>query len=291
MSTPHASVLIPTHNPGPAIELVLRSVFEQQPGADFEFEVLVVDSSSPQIDVDRMRAFPIRFHRIAKADFGHGRTRNLLAQLARGDVLLFMSQDAQPASPTWMRTLVEPLADSMVAGVYARQIPTRTADPLIRFFLGRTYSAQPARRRAAKRGGVRIQDIFFSNVSSAIRRDVWKQFPFREDVIMSEDQYWARDVLRAGYEVVYQPAAQVYHSHNYSLRGLFLRNWQSGASLRGLIADPPISIGLRGASYVLAQAVYLLRSGRVQWLPYMLVYEATKALGFSLGMRFGPRRA
>jgi rhamnosyltransferase len=106
---------------------------------------------------------------------------------------------------------------------------------------------------------------------------------------MSEDQYWAHDVLRAGYDVVYHPAAQVYHSHNYSLQTLFRRNWQSGASLRGLIADSPAAIARRGLTYVRRQSSYLLRGGRPHWLPYMLVYETTKALGFSLGMRFGQR--
>jgi rhamnosyltransferase len=286
---PRASVLIPTHNPGRSIERVLKAIFAQQ--ADLDFEVVVVDSTSPPVDVERMRAFPIRFEQIPQADFGHGRTRNLLAQLAQGELLLYLSQDAEPVSPRWMSTLLEPLAESVVAGAYARQIPRPGADPLIRFFLAQTYGPAPARRRVAHRQPLGIQDIFFSNVSSAIRRDVWERIPFRNDVVMSEDQYWAHDALRAGYEVVYHPTACVYHSHNYSLRTLFRRNWLSGASLRGLIADRPLAIARRGLAYSAGQATYLVRSGRAQWLPYMLVYEATKALGFSMGIRFGRQRA
>jgi rhamnosyltransferase len=291
VGSPRASVLIPTYNPGPGIDRVLGAVFAQQPGDNFDFEVVIVDSSSSPADVERMRAFPVRFEQIPKAEFGHGRTRNVLAELARGDMLLYMSQDAVPASQHWMRTLVEPLAEPAVAGAYARQIPRPNADPLIRFFLARTYGPRSVRRRVVHTDAVSIEDIFFSNVSSAIRRDVWKRFPFREGVVMSEDQYWACDVLRAGYEVVYQPRAQVYHSHNYSLRALFRRNWQSGASLRGLIGDSPSDIGRRGLSYVGGQAQFLVRNGRAYWLPYMLVYEGIKALGFSLGMRFGRQRA
>jgi hypothetical protein len=44
-------------------------------------------------------------------------------------------------------------------------------------------------------------------------------------------------------------------------------------------------------SYIGGQAVFLLHTGCPHWLPYMLVYELTKALGFSMGMRFGPQRA
>lgn len=288
LDRPHVSVLIPTYHPGPGIVRVLESVAAQR--VEVPYEVVIVDSTSPQDDVERMRSYPIRFHQIRPDEFGHGRTRNLLADLARGEVLLYLSQDAEPASDHWMSRLLQALNDESVAGAYARQIARPGADPLIRFFLERTYGPTPACRRLAASASVRIDDIFFSNVSSAIRRDVWKQHPFRDDVIMSEDQYWAFDVLRAGYDVVYAPQAQVYHSHNYTLPSLFRRNWQSGASLSGLIADSPRAIARRGLAYVTDQARFLVLSGRAHWLPYMLVYEATKAAGFSMGMRFGQQR-
>jgi rhamnosyltransferase len=267
---------------------VLERVATQK--VDVAFEVVIVDSSSPADDVARMCSYPVRFQQITSAEFGHGRTRNLLASLAKGEVLLFLSQDAEPASELWMRRLLQPLRDARVAGAYARQIPRSTADPLMRFFLERTYGPRPAWRRLSGSANVSIDDIFFSNVSSAIRRDVWQLHPFRDDVVMSEDQYWAFDVLSAGFDVAYVPEAQVYHSHNYSLPILFRRNWQSGASLRGLIADTPAAIAGRGVSYILDQARFLVLDGRAHWLPYMLVYEATKAAGFSMGMRFGQQR-
>jgi rhamnosyltransferase len=280
VTRPFASVLIPTRNPGPGIERVLQATFDQRPG--FPFEVVIVDSGSTQTDLAAMQRFPVHVHQIAPAEFGHGRTRDLLASLARGRVLMYLSQDAEPASPDWMATLVAVLADPKVAGAYARQIPRPDADPLIRFFLAKTYGSGPVRRRMQHDGPPRINDIFFSNVSSALRRDVWERVPFR-DVIMSEDQYWAYDALSAGYEVAYEPAARVYHSHNYSLRTLFRRNWQSAASLRGLIADSPSAIARRGLGYILEEALFLVREGRARWLPYMLVYEATKSLGFAMG--------
>jgi rhamnosyltransferase len=288
-SSPEASVLIPTRNPGPDIERVLRAVFSQRPG--FAFEVVIVDSGSTEPELAAMRRFPVRLHRIPPSEFNHGGTRNLLASLATGRLLLYLSQDAEPASHDWMGALVAPLDEPRVAGAYARQLPRPDADPLIRFFLAETYGPRPARRQARPEGRLGIRDMFFSNVSSAIRRDVWERIPFRDDVVMSEDQYWAHDALRAGYEVVYEPAACVYHSHNYSLRALFRRNWLSGASLRGLIADRPLAIGRRGLAYTAGQTGYLVRSGRAHWLPYMLVYEMTKALAFGLGIRFGQQRA
>ncbi|MCA1648158.1 MAG: glycosyltransferase [Chloroflexi bacterium] len=284
---PHASVLIPTRQPGPAIRDVLASIFSQHTA--FEYEVVIVDSGSRPHELQLMRSFPVRLHEIPPAEFGHGRTRNLLGHLARGQVLLYLSQDAEPATSSWMQTLATSI-NGHVAGSYARQLPRPDADPLMRFFLRTTYGPTPARRQLAARGLPRLGDIFFSNVSSALRHDAWLKVPFRENVVMSEDQYWAFDALRAGYEVIYEPAAQVYHSHNYTLRGLFRRNWLSGASLRGLTADSSAAVARRGLVYVAAEARYLVQQRNVRWLPYMLLYEATKALGFALGSAPRPLR-
>jgi rhamnosyltransferase len=261
---------------------VLEAVFGQR--VDCAFEVVIVDSGSCADDLARMQRFPTRLHQIPGSEFGHGRTRNMLGRLARGEVLLYLSQDAEPASADWMATLLGALADAPhVAGAYARQIPRTGADPLIRFFLSATYGPRPARRRLADRHRPSIDEIFFSNVSSAIRREVWECVPFREHVLMSEDQYWAYDALQAGYEVVYLPAAQVYHSHNYTLRTLYARNWLSGASLRGLIADSRRAVLRRGLAYVAHEALTLVRQGHATWLPYMLLYESVRSAAFAFG--------
>ena len=49
-------------------------------------------------------------------DFGHGRTRNLAAELARGEVLAFLTQDATPAEG-WLAAHLEALALAPGRGV------------------------------------------------------------------------------------------------------------------------------------------------------------------------------
>ncbi len=286
MGEPRVSVLIPTRAPGEGIVGVLGAVFEQV--VPFPFEVVVVDSGSDEGELALMRRFPVRLERIAPEAFGQGRTRNMLAGLARGELLFFLSQDAQPATRDWMAALAGAVEEPGVAGAYARQIPRPDADPLARFFLAETYGPTPARRRLEPGHAARIGRIFFSNVSSAIRREVWRAVPFR-DVVMSEDQYWAHDVLRRGWEIVYAPAAQVQHTHRYDLRGLFRRNYLSGASLRGLIADPSWAVARRGLGYVVGETRFLVREGRAAMLPYMLAYEATRSAAFALGAWRGGR--
>jgi hypothetical protein len=72
------------------------------------------------------------------------------------------------------------------------------------------------------------------------------------------------------------------------------RERRSSASLRGRIADRPATIGQRGAARVRDEARLLAARRRVALLPALLADEATRAVGFALGIRFGrpvaPRR-
>jgi len=206
----------------------------------------------------------------------------------QGQALVFLTQDAQPASRDWLERLVAAIAEPRVAGAYSRQVPRRDADPFISFFLTQTYGNSEFRIRNSKR--LAPGAILFSNVGSAIRRDAWERVPFR-DVVMSEDQYWAWDALRAGYELAYEPAARVLHSHNYSLPALFRRNWLSGASLRGLVSGSASQAARHGAKYLAGEALCLLRNKAAARLPRMLAYEAVRSTAFWLGLRFGAAAA
>ncbi len=275
-------MLLPVRQPGATIGAVLEAVFGQE--APFEFEVRIVDSGSSASELELMRRYPVELTEISAEEFNHGRTRNLLASQAQGEALVFLTQDAEPDGPDWLATLVAPLDDLAVAGVYSRQVARADASLPMRFFLEEIYPPAAARRRTD--APMSIDDMFFSNVGSAIRREVWRRLPFPE-VVMSEDQYWAAAALRAGYELVYEPAARVRHSHNYTLGSLFRRNALSGASLKGLIADGSQRIAGRGLSYIAREAAFLARNGALTWLPYMLAYEATKAAGFAWGFYTG----
>jgi hypothetical protein len=46
-----------------------------------------------------------------------------------------------------------------------------------------------------------------------ISRSVWEKFPFDETVTNIEDRVWGKEVLDAGYKIIYEPAAAVYHHH------------------------------------------------------------------------------
>lgn len=280
------SVVIPVKNGGADLERCLAAIGRQ--AVDVPVETIVVDSSSTDSSAEVARAHGARVHEIPASEFGHGRTRNLGASLAAGDVLAFTSQDAYAADEHWLAHLVAPLARDEVAGSYGRQLPHHDATPPERFFLDFLYGPEPRVQRVDAGVEPSFEQTLFSNVSSAMRRSLWEQFRFADDLIMSEDQEWSRRVLRAGYELVYEAGAVVHHSHRYSIAEAFQRFFDSGVSAERSYAAGGSGAGaLRraGARYARGELQWLWETGQRRWIPYAAVYELAKFTGMQLGRR------
>jgi len=277
-----ASIIIPTKNAGSDFQDVLEAIYAQKyPG---DLEVIIVDSGSTDNTLEIARNYPAKVHQIKPEDFGHGKTRNFAASLATGDYLIFLTQDAVPASEGWLSNLTRNFEDNKVAGVYGRQIPREGTNPMESFFLHTNF---PLSRmvKSADHGIVAMNTIFFSNVSSAIRNEVFREYSFDENIIMSEDQEWAKKVLLAGYKIVYDPESSVYHSHNWDIKTLFQRYFDSGVSLSQFASKEFGNFTSAGLALVASEIKFLMTNGYVRWLPREVVYDLTKFLALSLGKR------
>ncbi|GIU93811.1 MAG: rhamnosyltransferase [Gaiellaceae bacterium] len=281
------SILIPVKDGGSDLVRCLEAIARQR--VDDEVEVVVVDSGSSDGSPDRARALGARVHEIAAYEFNHGRTRNLAAELARGDVLVFTTQDAYAADERWLERLVAPLADPQVAGVYGRQLPHEDARPPERYFLDFLYGPNGRVQQVLDPSRLTYEHTLFSNVNSAIPQRIWREFPFAEDLPMSEDQEWSRRVLLAGKTIVYEARAAVYHSHRYSIAGAFRRFFDSGATASrtyvGATRSSARALDRAAVVYARGELAWLWRTGRRRWIPYAAVYETAKLLGLQLGRR------
>jgi rhamnosyltransferase len=218
-----ASVLIPTYNAGSEFAAVLEAISNQK--TDFGYELLLVDSGSTDGTLELARHHSTRIISIPKSEFSHGGVRNRGISEARGEYVAMTVQDAIPANEHWLSKLVENMADDeRVAGVYSRQIPRPDCNPFSRHMLEHHFTNRPERHEQALEDPGRyesltpmqkLEAINFDDVSSCIRRSVWKEHPFRP-VSFGEDLDWSQRVIKAGYKIVYDPGSAVVHSHNRS---------------------------------------------------------------------------
>ncbi|MDH5299152.1 MAG: glycosyltransferase [Desulfobulbaceae bacterium] len=276
------SVVIPTLNAAAYLAELLDSLQNQKYLSPFE--IILVESGSTDGTVAIASRYPeVRI--VPIADFSHGRSRNLGASHATGDIVVFLTQDALPQDDGWLKNLLAPFADQRVAATYSRQVPRPDAPFTERFFLSTRFPAGPAvyRQKSREDEVLTFEKVFFSNVSSAVRRFVLVEYPFDETLIMSEDQQLSRDLLEAGYAVVYAPESVVIHSHNYSLPMVFKRYFDSVYSLTEIFPSHGFGTSASmGGRYLAKEFRYVLKN-YPQKLGYYFLYTAAKTFGTLLG--------
>jgi rhamnosyltransferase len=276
------SVVILTKNAGDGFGELLRCLFSQNVHGDYE--VIVIDSGSTDRTIAVARNFPVKMARIRAEEFHHGKTRNLGAELSSGKIVAYITQDALPLHDDWLEKLTEDLRDPGVAMVVGRQIPWHDTKPPEKFFYDYYF---PEHRIEVFRGVSRSyrDSMFISNVSSAIKRNVWQDLKFSENMIRGEDKEFANRVLLAGWKIVYRPDAAVYHAHDFGLWSLFRTSADIGVALSqgaGLSMSGNWMAGRLG--YYGQEARYIASGERWwKWLPYSMLYEASKLSGMAAG--------
>jgi rhamnosyltransferase len=232
------TVAVPVRNGGPRLARVLRAVRDQQTAR--EIELLVCDSGSTDGSVEVARSGGARVLSIAPSQFSHGATRNLLAVEARGGHVVFLTQDAVPATPRWLEHLLAPFEHEpdvgLAFGPYLAEpgATASTARELESFFASfggpRSDRLDDAQRPPAPRELLGPRG-FFTDANGAVARAAWERVPFR-DIPYAEDQQLAIDMLRAGYAKAFAPDAAVEHSHEYSARRRVQRSFDEWRALR-----------------------------------------------------------
>jgi rhamnosyltransferase len=256
--TPRASIVIPAKDAGPGFRETLGALLDQSfPGA---FEVIVIDSGSQDGTVELCRRFPVRLIQIAPASFGHGITRNQALTEAQGEFVGLTVQDAVPADSGWLQAMLQPMIDDpQVAGVHGRQVPRPGASYLARQRNRLWYGTEESRTVQELEGAeawpslsfeARRAVTRFDNVTSCLRRSVWEEIPF-PPYSYAEDVGWARQALEAGYKLVYEPAAQVYHSHDRDLAYELQRAYMDARNTAAILDAPPYALSATEARHLL----------------------------------------
>lgn len=226
------SITILTKNEGPNIRSCLEGVFSQK-GVG-EFEVLLVDSGSTDATVRIASQFPIRIEQIRPEKFHHAGTRNFAANLGTGRIIVNLSGDAFPASDFWLKELLANFDDPGVGAVYGRQLPKPGSPTERHDTYDRIYGDQKIVKDPAHRNEMGYRFYHFSDVNSALRRSTWEKIPFPEDFKTFEDLAIAKRILDAGWKIVYEPNAPVFHSHHYTSTQLVKRYFDIGYTLKQL---------------------------------------------------------
>lgn len=202
MNQPLVSIIIRTKDEEDWVARTLSAVESQ---TYRNYEIFVVDSGSTDRTLELVKNFPCTILTYDALSYRPGAALNTGIRASRGELLVLLSAHAVPTDTTWLETLVRTISeDPQTAGVYGRQLPLPESSAFDKRDLIITFGPEKKIQR---------KDSFFHNANSIIRRDVWKHIPFDEQATNIEDRIWTKAVQEAGYVVVYEPEARVYHHH------------------------------------------------------------------------------
>jgi rhamnosyltransferase len=241
-----ATVAVLTYNGETYLDEILTAV-EQQDFAG-AVEILVIDSGSTDSTLAIVAAHPaVRLHQIPNAEFGHGKTRNLAAELATGEYIAYLTHDAIPADDRWLHELLAPLmgtapgpVDPGIQAVMGKQIPRDGCFPLLKYEIRMVFAGFGPdfgttvfyNDGFAKDQGLRDALAFYSDVNSATRvAFLLDEIPYR-DVRYSEDMMFGQDIIEAGYRKAYAPRGAVIHSNDLTLTEYGQRMFDETVALR-----------------------------------------------------------
>ena len=194
------SIVIRSKNEEDWIGHCLAAVFRQ---AYENYEVIIVDNQSSDKTLNIVKQYPVT-HIVNIERYLPGYAINEGVKISSGDIIVMLSSHCIPSDKNWLSNLLANFSDPNVAGVYGRQLPVSFSSPSDVRDLFITFGLD-------KR--VQVRDYFFHNANSAIRKDIWHDYPFDDDTTNIEDRIWGKTITGAGYYLVYEPAAKVFHHH------------------------------------------------------------------------------
>jgi len=181
------SVVIRTFDSERTIGGVLEAVSSQR---FVDREVVIVDSGSMDGTLEIVRRYPHVFVDFSKGTFTYGGSLNAGISASSGEYAVCLSSHCAPLRNDWLDGLVRAMeADERLAGAWG---------PLV--FERRDGLAPGTDIEVVDlEGFYRQPNRGLQNSNSIVRRSLWEERPFSEEIPTAEDQEWAHHFLEQGY--------------------------------------------------------------------------------------------
>lgn len=206
-----ASVIIPAYNSEKTIAQTLNALKKQ----DFpknKYEIIVVDDGSKDKTVEIAKKFRVKV--FANPHRGPAWQRNFGAKKAKGEIILFTDSDCV-SNRNWLKEMTKPFVEKEIVGV-SGTYKTLNKNKIIARFEGYEIEKRHKRMKKAK------YIDFIGTYSAAYRKKNFLKFDGFDTsfpVASGEDPELSFRIAKAGYKMVFNPKAFVYHPHIDSLRG------------------------------------------------------------------------
>lgn len=255
-------------------------------------EIIVIDSGSTDRSLEIIRQYPVSLIQIPPSEFNHGETRNVGVRAAKGKYVVMTVQDALPVNDLWLQNLLDGFIDDNVAGVCGQQIVAHENEnnPVEWFFPVNkpsitSYHFEDSKDFENLTPEEKKQICGWDDVTACYRRDMLLKIPFRK-IDFAEDLQWSYDALMAGYTIVYNTFARVYHYHEMTKEFSFKRGLTVLYYRYKILGYKPKSVKMTLKQHLQLIHILLKRNisftAKYKWWKYNINYRTQTKKAFAL---------
>lgn len=274
-------ILCPLYNAAKDFNLLMDGIRKQK---DIEIKNIifpVTESSDNTLELAKTISNAIVIE-VKKEDFSHSLTREKAMKLATSDVVIFMSQDVYLSDEFAIKNLASCIDDKIIHA-FARQITKSKG--IEKYTREKNYPIQSYVMSAEDIEKEQIKAFYSSDACSAYNREKFFELGGFDGKVfkVSEDMYFCRKAILAGYSIKYCAESVVTHSHNLTLKQLYKRYYDIGV----FFAQNPEFKKYKSIDSGFSLAFYILKSAirhfdipvLIRWLPDMFVRYLGKKKG------------
>jgi rhamnosyltransferase len=280
------SIIIPTRNAARSLGQLLFALLKQTVICE---DLILIDSSSADNTVEIGKNFTEQVVVIPLAEFDHGGTRAMAAKLAKGEILIFLTQDAIPADDFAIQNILKVFEDPKVGAAYGRQISYPETNLFGKHLREFNYPDKFSRKSRSDIPKFGIKTGFLSNSFAAYRKSALLEIGnFKAKLILGEDSVAGASLILAGYDLVYVHESIVMHSHNYSVWQEFKRYFDIGVfhKTEEVLLKKFGKVEGEGFRYLKSELQYIFHNKAISYLPEFFLRNGLKYLGYRLGKAY-----
>ena len=279
--------VIPAYKPGHDLRELVEKLLDQTVRLG---RIIIINTDREYFDEKEYLIAPaVEVVHITRHEFDHAGTRDMGLRMSDADYVLFMTMDAIPKDNYLVEKLLSGFrrADN-IAVSYARQLPKKDCNRIEQITREFNYPAQSRVQTSDDIKELGIKAYFCSDVCAMYDTSIYRSLGgFKAPAIFNEDMVYAAGALDAGYAVSYCADALVYHSHNYTGRQYYRRNFDLGVSQ----ADHPeiferFNVKGTGMQLVRKSLAQICRRGTPADIIRLVYYSGMKYLGFRKGKNY-----
>lgn len=211
------SIICPLYNAEGYIEELYFNIKNQKDVCIEEIKFILTESNDNT--ETKLKNLQCNYKKISKQEFSHSLVRENAAFEAKGEILVFITQDIKIVDEYWLYNLTKDIIDGKCEAAFSRQIGYEE-HKVERYTREINY---PTEKRIVSKDDIDrlgLMTFFFSDASSAISKEIFIKLNGydNKNLPTNEDMYFAYKLIMNGYRIEYAADSKIIHSHDLSFK-------------------------------------------------------------------------